>query len=175
MSVPDDDVRMDAMELAERIACLVREHLGLSLSVSRGRLTATIRQYAEARQWAGPYAVRIDEPTEVYIPDGWTDHDEDVWQWWLSDKITPELWEQVVVAPVFGTDIRVWETMGTVWREELLAYLPKWVGRSMAIVSRVDPVIRPEEEVDADGRPLLTEEVDPYLADQSGKGGRRRR
>jgi hypothetical protein len=175
MSIPGDDVRMDAMELAERIESLVTGYLGISMSVSRRTLATTIRRYVEARQWAGPYNVRVVGPADVYFPDDWSAHDEEVWQWWLSDKVTTEQWEEYVTGPVFGTDIRVWETMGAEWRQELLAFLTHWVVRSEAIVSRVDPLPRPEEEVDADGRLLSAEDLDPYLADQSGKGGRRRR
>jgi hypothetical protein len=166
-----DNIHRDSVEMAQRIQQLITGRLGLSMAVSRGALIATIRQYAEARQWWGPYHVRIDGPRDAYIPEGWTAHYESVWQWWLSDKISVEVWESAVTGPVFGTDIRVWERNGTEWREELLTYLPHWCARSLAVVSRVDP--SPEEEVDADGGGA--EEVDPYQADHAGKGGRRRR
>jgi hypothetical protein len=172
MSVPVDDVRCDAAALAAQIESLVKDRLGMSMTLTRRALAAIIRRYAEDRCWAGPYDVRIFEPGDLFVPDDWSTHDEDVWQWWLNDKVTPEVWSSVVTGPVFGTDIRVWERNGTEWREELLSYLPMWVVRSTAIVSRVDPLPRPEEEAEIDG---LVEEVDPYLVDQAGKGGRRRR
>jgi len=175
MSIPEDDVRVDAMSLAERIERLVTGRLGLNLSVTRQTLATTIRQYAEARQWAGAYCVTINEAAANPVPDGWTAHDEEVWLGWLSDKVTEEVWESVVTGPVFGTDIRVWESMGPEWRQELLVYLPRWVTRSLALVSRVDPLPRPEDEADGDGRGAFADDVDPYLADHAGKGGRRRR
>lgn len=171
----DDDVRMDAAELADRIARLVTGRLGLRLSVTRRDLATTIRQYVEARQWAGAYRVSVKPPPTEQIPDGWTAHDESVWQWWLSDKVSAELWNAVVIGPVFGTDVRVWETMGSEWRQELLYYLPRWIQRSLDIVSRVDPMPRPEEEAETDGRGWGAEESDLYGSEHAGKGGRRRR
>lgn len=143
MSLPDDDVRMDAAAMADRIADLVTERLGLRLSVTQWNLAATIRQYVEARQWASSYRVSVNVPTTQLVPDGWTAHDEEVWQWWLGDKVSMDVWDAAVIGPVFGTDVRVWETMGTEWRQELLYYLPRWVQRSLDIVSRVDPLPRP--------------------------------
>lgn len=175
MSILDDDVRMDAAELADRIARLVTEHLGLRLSVTRRELVATIRQYVEARQWAGAYRVSVKPLTTELIPDGWTAHDESVWQWWLGDKVSAEVWDAVVIEPVFGTDVRVWETMGPEWRQELLYYLPRWVQRSLETVSRVDPMPRPEEETDSDSRIGGAEDSDQYGSEHAGKGGRRRR
>ena len=175
MSILDDDVRMDAAELADRIAHLVTEHLGLRLSVTRRELVATIRQYVEARQWADAYRVSVNVPTTQLVPEGWTAHDESVWQWWLGDKVSAEVWDAVVIEPVFGTDVRIWETMGSEWRQELLYYLPRWVQRSLDIVSRVDPMPRPEEEAETDGRGWAAEESDLYGSEHAGKGGRRRR
>lgn len=168
-----DNIHRDSVELAQRVQQLITEHLGLSMAVSRGALIAAIRQYAEARQWWGPYNVRVDGPRDIYIPEGWSTHDEDVWKWWLYDKVNEDVWDSVVIDPVFGTDIRVWERNGTEWREELMSYLPHWCVRSLAIVSRVDPLPRPEEETNADGGGV--EEIDPYQAEHTGKGGRRRR
>jgi hypothetical protein len=166
-----DNIHRDSVEMAQRIQRLITEHMGLSMTVSRGALIATIRQYAEARQWWGPYHVRIDAPPNAGVPDEWTAHDESVWQWWLDDKVDAEVWETAVTGPVFGTDIRVWERNGTEWRHELLGYLPHWCARSLAIVNRVDP--NPEEEDNADGDG--TDEADPYQTEHAGKGGRRRR
>jgi hypothetical protein len=65
--------------------------------------------------------------------------------------------------------------MGPEWRQELLNYLPLWVQRSLDIVSRVDPLPRPEEEAETDGRGWAAEESDMYGSEHAGKGGRRRR
>lgn len=163
---PLDDTRYDAVDLADRIiAVLERANVGLTLS--RAQLAATIRQYAEARRWNGPYDVRIRAPTNTIIPPGWTGHDESVWLSWLSDTVSEEVWSSDVTDPIFGTDVRVWERNGTDWRHELLAYVPLWAARSFAIVEQHDPMPLPEEVV---AEQQMMEETAEQRA-----GGRRRR
>jgi len=165
-----EEMRADAFAMAERIQ-RVMGRAGFWLAVSPGMLAATIRQYAEARRWSGPYEVRVIPPETIRSnPDGWTTHDEDVWLARLSDSITDDVWDTDVVTPVFGTDVRVWERNGPDWRHELLAYVPVWATRSFVIVEKHDPLPRPEEEA-ADEAAIAIEE-----AEGSGDlGGRRRR
>lgn len=163
-----DDIRFDMADMAGRIVTLVRSR-GVSLTVNVAQLARILRQYAEARQTFGPYEVRILPNSPLRTAGGWTAHDEEVWLSWLSDAVTDDVWQQHIIDPVFGTDIRVWETMGTGWRQELLTYLPMWVARSFAIVERYDPLPRPEEEA------ALEMAIAAEEADGGENGGRRRR
>lgn len=163
---PLDDMRYDAADLTDRIIAVL-DRVGVSLSLRRAQLAATIHQYAEARRWNGPYDVSVRQPADILIPSGWTAHDESVWVSWLNDTVSDEVWQQCVTDPVFGTDVRTWERNGTAWRHELLTYMPLWAARSFAIVERHDPLPLPEEVV---AEQQMMEETSEQRV-----GGRRRR
>jgi len=130
---------------------------GVTLEMSPRRLTAHILQYIRLRQHASFYDISTPL-TEPINPVSWTAHHERVWCDWINYNCDLDSWTKEVMQPMFGTDVRFWEAACQGWREEIHAFLPWWIRRSMAIVEQFDPTSEdPIEEQQS--------EIDPYLLD----------
>ena len=102
------------------------------------RMITQILRYITLRRRSGPFAISnpLFDPSS---PEGWGDYEEDVWQEWIDYTFTLDSWNDEVMNPIFGTDVRLWEASIEGWREELLQFLPWWIKRSEAIVVKFDP------------------------------------
>ena len=114
-----------------------------------------ILHYITLRRRAQPFAISnpLFDPS---APEGWGNYEEDVWREWIDYTFTLESWNDEVMTPIFGSDVRLWEANIEGWREELLQFLPWWIKRSAATVAKFDPAQLPEtiEEKST---------LDPYL------------
>lgn len=150
---------LDDMEaLVDRIEIFARRR-GVSLELDRRRLVRQLLQYVSLRQQTMS-CVQISNPHfDPSEPEGWTDHDEDIWNDWIQHTCSLENWHTEVLQPVFGSDIRLWEVNCDGWRSELMHFLPWWLQRSTPIVRKFDPF---PEEVPSEPDDMQME-IDPYL------------
>lgn len=158
----------DALELAERIVAWAACK-GVKIELTLDRLARQILRYVWMRQETGAYMIVGPRHTRL-TPTGWTAHHERIWRDWIDHAFELETWNAVVMAPVFGTDVRSWEARIDGWRDELFTFLPTWIARSMTRFEEIDvtPLPEPEPE-DVDPR---TAKIDPYLLEH-GRRGRR--
>lgn len=102
----------------------------------------------------------------VSKPKGWADNHEAIWIQWLEHTIPLDLWDMLVIYPVFGENERIWEAGIEGWRSEIYTFMPFWFERSMSRFEEIDPTALPDEEEEGwRGPSEKKQEIDPYLAD----------
>jgi hypothetical protein len=132
---------------------------GATMSVEPKRLVKHILKYISLRQKYLQHD--ISSPlTAPATPVGWTSDDESIWMDWVCDTFDMESWEEEVLGPIFGSDIRLWEANCEGWRLELMTCFPWWIQRSFDIVDKFNPT-QPEVQDEEDD----TKGVDSYIMD----------
>lgn len=157
----------DAVALAERIDRYAQRQ-GVKLTPVPSRLARQILEYVWMRQTTSWH--EIAWKSRPAMPVGWTARHEQIWTDWIWHVFELEDWRHTVMDPVFGTDVRSWESACEGWREELFEFLPHWIARSLERFEEIDvtPLPDPEPE-DADPR---TAKIDPYLLEHARRGRR---
>ena len=150
----------DIVEIVAGMDRYVRRR-GTTLGLEPRRLCRQIIQYVDMRHHMGSYDISYPQ-FKPYKPAGWTSREEGLWRDWIQYTFSLDSWQEEVIGPVFGTDVRSWEPPREGWRAEIMEFLPWWIARSLTIVDAFDPSsIDPEdEELVADKK-----EIDPYLLD----------
>lgn len=157
---------VDVREIVRRMKWVVEQsdaelELNTSVLVNQILTFILLRQTASVHEISNPHI----KPS---IPDDWTYDDECMWIDWIHTAFPIEFWTAKVMEPVFGSDVRLWEREG--WRSELLEYLPWWIRRSIAIVTKFDPTYVEQEQDDTDS---YKKEIDPYLLDHGSSKQRK--
>jgi len=125
-----------------------------TLGVPKNRMITQILKYIQLRErhmwWEieGPYC-------KVTYPTGWTEEYEELWGYWFENEFSLDSWEDEVMDPMFGTSVHPWEIDG--WRQEIYAFLPLWIQRSISLLTPMDPNQTDENEEETDSA------IDPYL------------
>lgn len=130
--VPANDLR----NLVRRIEALAQQNK-VGLAITPDQLHQQLIQYVLLRQKTHWGNITLRRPGDA--PKGWTPAQENVWRDWLAYQFPLDVWQEQVLAPVFGTDVRGWEMGVEGWRDEILYYLPQWLQRSADIVAAFDP------------------------------------
>jgi hypothetical protein len=151
------------------------EKRGATLALNPHILVNQILSFIELRQSASVY--EISNPGfEPIRPDGWTLKDESLWISWVYSTCPMDSWIPEIMDPVFGSDIRLWESTCEGWRSELVHYLPWWIQRSVSIVRKFDPTYDPDEDGENENEDGTNKkEIDPYLLDHGSSKQRKRR
>jgi len=162
----------DVMAIVSLIQDYV-ERRGARLALQPSMLVRQILSFLSLRQRCSIYEVS-DPPNECQIPVGWDAADERLWQDWIYMKCPVESWLAEVMDPVLGTIPRLWEGGCEGWRSELVHFLPWWIHRSAAIVSKFDPTYVELIEEDEKLEDSKRKEIDPYLLEHGTSKQRRR-
>jgi len=151
-----------AEQIAEQIAGFLKRRK-LMLGIPESRVAKHITEYMDLRRLGHPTTIK--GPHLQIKPEGWTEHEETIWQDWFSNEVHLSDWLREVFRPVFGmnTSACSWDYICDGWREELFLFLPSWAARSFAIVTAYDATLYDSDEED-DTDPYNAK-VDPYLAD----------
>ena len=159
----------DLAYLAELLNGHIRR-VGAMPELSDERLTRQLVAYVGMRH--GHRWHEISVPQHVRSkPAGWKTEDEQIWQDWLADKITLDVW-RALIDRVFGTDERFWEAPVAGWRDEVFSFVPYWVQRSPNIVAVYDPRSQDEPE-DAEQKDARESKIDTYLLEHGTAKQRR--
>jgi hypothetical protein len=135
------------------------ERRGANLAVEPQRLVTHILKYISLRQKYSRFDISAPL-TKPVVPVGWTSEDETIWTDWLWHTCDVDSWENEVLEPIFGTDIRLWEATCEGWRLELMTCFPWWIQRSFDIIDKFNPT-QPEIQDEDD----TTNGVDSYIMD----------
>ena len=157
-----------AEQIAEQIIGFLQRRK-LSPAFSQERMAKQIMDYMDLRRRGS--ALTISHPQfKIKNPDGWSEHDEEVWQDWFSNEIHLSEWLREVFRPVFGlnTSACSWDYTCDGWRDELIAFLPWWAQRSVTLVASYDATPYEEEGDDTIFDPYNAS-VDPYLVDHGSR------
>ena len=125
-----------------------------TLGVHANRMVTQILKYIQLRErhmwWKieGPHA-------NITYPPGWSEEYEELWGDWFEREFSLDSWEDEVMDPMFGTIVQPWEVDG--WRQEIYAFLPTWIQRSIHLLTPIDPTQTDENEEEAESA------IDPYL------------
>ena len=76
---------------------------GLHLEVPPVKIVRQIMNYVVARHRHHPLQMNWPIAKGRIIPEGWTDDHEDEWLEFLDEEFSPEVWQQKVIEPVFGS------------------------------------------------------------------------
>lgn len=160
----------DLFAVAERTETWVRAHGKVGLELKPVRLARQMLHYvwmrAQGLRWSD-----IDGPRHVRrAPVGWTSRHERLWVDWIHHRFELDEWRQQVLDPVFGTDERSWEARCAGWRDEVFAFLPRWIARDLGRFEEIDVTPLPEPEPE-DTDPRLAN-IDPYLLEHARRGRR---
>ena len=134
---------------------------GAELGLDPAHLATHILKYIYLRQKSSVYDISAPRTNPVK-PTGWSAKDEEIWCDWISNHCTLDSWRTEVLAPIFGTDVRLWEARCQGWRDELTLFFPWWIQRSLDIVRKYDPT-QLEEEVEEDESKAAG--IDSYILD----------
>jgi hypothetical protein len=160
----------DVRAIVQRIQALVKRR-GAVLALQPTMLVHQILSFLSLRQRCSIYDIS-DPPNECQIPTEWTAAEERLWNDWIYTMFPVESWLAEVMDPVLGTIPRLWEGGCEGWRTELVHFLPWWIQRSVAIVTKFDPTfMEPAEEQEDSKR----KEIDPYLLEHGNSKQRRGR
>jgi hypothetical protein len=145
------------------VAHLIRrfiESRGGKLSITMLELRRSLLHYVFKRQHLRQNAIMM--PYHDEYPDGWSSYHEDIWNQSIDFIYSATHWESEVIAPIFGTDVRTWESSILGWRTEICAFLPSWIQRSFETVKKFDTTYSAQhEEYDEEEE----SNIDPYLRD----------
>ena len=170
----DETPVYDAAALATAITRFISRR-SAQPTIGQARMARKISNYIYACQDWGVLNVEPVWKKPVDCPADWTAADEVFWRSWVYSTFLPCEWEEEVIVPVFGTDVRAWEPTG--WRSGLFdVVVPRWITRSITIVEQYDPSPRlsvaEKQRLEEQAREQEAASMqDPYLAEQ----GRRRR
>jgi hypothetical protein len=128
---------------------------GATLAIKPARLVKQILKYILLRQKCSIYDISAPQS---HAPNGWSLEDEEIWNDWIVDQCCLESWEDEVVTPIFGGDMRLYEVRCEGWRLELVHFFPWWIQRSFAIVDKYNPSQMESDEED-------NKVVDSYIMD----------
>jgi len=155
----------DAVAIVRRFMRYIGSH-GAAMELDPRRMVTQILQFIALRKKS--YFLEISTPLfDPLEPEGWSKYEEDIWQEWIHYTFTLDSWNEQVMNPIFGSDIRLWEANIVGWREELFHFLPWWIQRSVTIVAKFDPTPLSE---------LVEEEIsslDPYLLEHGSSRQKR--
>jgi hypothetical protein len=167
----DDCAAMDdLLAVAERTTAWVRAHGKVGLELVPAQLARQLLDYVCLRGRGASWS-DLDGPRYTRsLPVGWTAHHERLWNDWIHYSFAIEDWRRQVLDPVFGTDERSWEVGCAGWRDEVFAFLPRWIVRDMVRFVEIDATPLPEPEPE-DTDPRLAK-IDPYLVEHARRGRR---
>lgn len=130
----------DLREVVARMEDFVADRGGI-LRVKGRDLLRVLLHYITFRMRTPYTMIHCTRP--VRRPKGWLRVHEQNWLIWMEDAFPVHEWMEEVINPVFGSDVRMWETTIPSWRHELISFLPYWLDRSF------DPITEPlDEEMD---------------------------
>ena len=109
---------------------------GATLAIKPARLVKQILKYIHLRQTLSIYDIAAPQS---HAPNGWSEEDEEIWNDWIVDRCGLDSWEDEVLTPIFGEDMRLYEVRCEGWRLELVHFFPWWIQRSFAIVDKYNP------------------------------------
>jgi hypothetical protein len=153
-----DAVYTDMYAVAHQITNYI-EYKGGAPSQPTERIALLLTAYIRLRTRAktSDWQLRSAAPR----PKGWSAQDEAIWQDWLYDTFVSWEWDNYIIKPVFGTDVRDWEQYAPAdWRADIWRFVHQWVVPTYAIVDRYDPCANMEDEV-ADGDTDAIEQEKP--------------
>ncbi len=127
----------DLQEVVARIEDFVADRGGI-LRVKGRDLLRVLLHYIAFRMRTPYTMIRCTRP--VRRPKNWLRMHEDAWLVWMEDTFPVSEWMEEVMDPVFGSDVRMWESKIAPWRHEVASFLPYWLDRSF------DPIEEPLDE-----------------------------
>jgi hypothetical protein len=159
-------MELDIQRVCDGIHRLAKR-LDLSMGLTPSALYTMLIDYLVIRSTVvHPFV--IDGPKRrVSKPSGWTENHEAIWTQWLEHEVPLDSWNELIMEPVFGQDVRLWEINMEGWRDEIYTLMPFWFVRSMTRFEEIDPTMLPDEEEGRRGpsEERKKQELDPYLAD----------
>lgn len=155
----------DIEQIVFYIDCLCKLK-GLFLEVTPNKMIRHILNYITVRHHQHPLLMNYPK-TKGQIPEGWTDDHEDQWLEYLDEEFSPEVWQQKVIEPVFGSDggRHMWEAGCEGWRDSIPLLLSLWIQRSYDCLEEEE---EQEEEMDK-----YHSKLDPYLIEHGTAKQRR--
>jgi len=161
----DECAASDIEELVFYMSGLL-EQKGLQFEVDAHKMVRKILTYVMLRHSRGRLELMSVPSGSRSVPKEWTEDYEAMWIEYIDAEISPEEWQEKVLEPVFGTDIRIWEAACDGWRMDLLAFMPWWIKRS------IEPIAEEEDEEDMDTDKRVSK-LDPYLLEHGTAKQRR--
>ena len=173
MEYDDENMFADLCTVVNRLQefCRVR---GTTLAIAPHRIASALLDYVRLRQVARSHEISEPHtPMHTLIPRGWYPEHEIAWNDWLTAECSLDHWNAEVMEPVFGSsgEQRFWEVSCEGWREEVRLFLPWWMKRSFAILTRFDSAFVTRQAnttatatANANNE-MATMKLDPYLLD----------
>ena len=127
---------------------------GAHLDTQPPRIVSQILKYIQLRERHMWWEIEGPHCNVTYPPD-WTEEREELWNDWFARQFSLESWEDEVMGPMFGTQVQPWEVDG--WRQEIYAFLPNWIQRSISLLTAIDPTQTDVKEEEQEST------IDPYL------------
>ena len=141
---------------------------GLALDIDRLAAARQILTYLTLRLQKGAHEILgLKTKTPSSYPDGWNDEEERLWLEFLDEEFTDDVWETEIMARVFGTDERIWESVHAGWRIDIRRLLPYWVRRVLSADQESDDGAQEEEQQKGSGK------IDTYLLEHGTAKQRR--
>lgn len=158
----------ETMELDIKYVCYgigrLAKSLDLNMELTQNALYTMILQYLDIRTTVlHPFEITWPK-RRISKPMGWTENHEAIWTQWLEHTIPVDIWNKLIIEPVFGQDVRLWELNMESWRDEIYTFMPLWFARSMSRFEEIDPTAYPDDE-EVKVRSEKKQEIDPYLTD----------
>jgi hypothetical protein len=143
------------------------KHLNLNMDLTPSTLYTLILQYMGLRHTVvHPFEITSSWRRRISIPAGWTAHHEQIWVQWLEYKVPLDVWNTLVIEPVFRSDERLWEIGVEGWRDEIYTFMPFWFARSISRFEEIDPTTLPDEEEEVSSNEEKKKTYgDPYVED----------
>lgn len=156
----NSDIR--AIVSAFRAVC---QDLGVTPELTAATQAQQIREYIDLRRTYTPLEITAPK-SDVFYPEGWSNHDEQIWIDWLNDRFSLDVWCKQVLYRALGTHMTFWDE-GVSY--ELHTLLPWWIQRSTTIVDEFDATPLMEEEIGGSSY----SKIDPYIAEHGTAKQRR--
>ena len=158
-------MELDIQDVCDGIH-MIAKRLNLNMELTPSALYTMILHYIDVRATVD-HPFQIQGPRRrVSKPAGWAARNEEIWVQWLEHRVPLDLWNSLIMDPVFGDDIREWEIGIEGWRNEIYTFMPFWFVRSMPRFDEIDPTMLPDEDEEYDNTDeRKKQDIDPYLAD----------